>query len=80
MARGKHKLSTRFVESATKAGHHSDGQGLYLIVRASGSKSWSYVWIKQGRRREMGLGGLSKVPLALAREQAEQIRHQIGAA
>ena len=78
MARGKHKLSSRFVESVTKAGHHSDGQGLYLIVRASGSKSWSYVWIKQGRRREMGLGGLSKVPLALAREQAEQIRHQIG--
>ena len=78
MARGKHKLSSRFVESVTKAGHHSDGQGLYLIVRASGSKSWSFVWIRQGRRREMGLGGLSKVPLALAREQAEQIRHQIG--
>ena len=78
MARGKHKLSTRFVENVTKAGHHSDGQGLYLIVRASGSKSWSHVWIKNGKRREMGLGGLSKVPLALAREQAEQIRHQIG--
>ena len=78
MARGKHKLSTRFVESVTKAGHHIDGQGLYLIVIASGAKSWSFIWIRQGRRREMGLGGLSKVPLTLAREQAEQIRHQIG--
>jgi len=78
MARGKHKLSPRFVESVTKAGHHSDGQGLYLIVRASGSKSWSFVWIRQGQRREMGLGGVAKVPLAFAREQAEQIRHQIG--
>ena len=78
MARGKHKLSSRFVESVTKAGHHSDGQGLYLIVRVSGSKSWSFVWIKQGKRREMGLGGASKVPLAYAREKAEEIRHQIG--
>ena len=45
MARGKHKLSTRFVESVTKAGHHSDGQGLYLIVRASGPliTDWSGV-------------------------------------
>ena len=78
MARGKHKLSARFVEGVTKPGHHSDGHGLYLIVRASGSKSWSFVWIKQGKRREMGLGGLSKVSLSLAREKTEHIRDQIG--
>jgi len=78
MARGKHKLSSRFVEGVTKAGHHSDGHGLYLIVRASGSKSWSFIWIKQGKRREMGLGGLSKVSLPLAREKAESIRDQLG--
>lgn len=78
MARGKHKLSARFVENVNKAGHHSDGHGLYLIVRKSGSKSWSFVWIKQGRRREKGLGGLSKVSLSLAREKAQGLREHLG--
>lgn len=78
MAGGKHKLSSRFVETIKKAGHHSDGHGLYLIVRSSGSKSWSYIWIRQGKRREMGLGGVSTVSLDLAREKAEEIRDQLG--
>ena len=78
MAGGKHKLSQRFVDSVTKAGHHSDGHGLYLIVRKSGSKSWSFLWIRQSIRREMGLGGLSIVSLEQARTKADIIRQQLG--
>jgi len=79
MATGKHRLTARTVETLKKPGHHADGHGLYLIVRKSGSKSWSYIWIRNGRRREMGLGGLSTVSLALAREKADIVRKQVGA-
>ena len=80
MGKGEKKLSDTYVKkSGLKAGHHSDGRGLYLIVRKSGSKSWSYVWIKKGKRREMGLGGYPNVSLAQARKDAVQIRAQIAA-
>lgn len=80
MGKGEKKLSDTYVKkSSLKAGHHSDGRGLYLIVRKSGSKSWSYVWIKKGKRREMGLGGYPNVTLAQARKNAAQIRTQIAA-
>lgn len=65
-----------------KLKRYGDGHGLYLVVRATGSKSWSYIWIKHGRRREIGLGsadGAQKVSLAQARINAETIREQIAA-
>lgn len=80
MGKGENKLSSTYVKKSNlKAGHHSDGRGLYLIVRKSGSKSWSYVWIRSGKRREMGLGGYPDVSLAQARTNAQVIRTQIAA-
>ncbi len=75
---GQHKLTAIKVDRLKKPGHHGDGHGLYLIVRKSGSKSWSYVWIRQGRRREMGLGGFPSISLAQARKAANLVRKQIG--
>ena len=70
MARAVKRLSARSVATATKPGRHADGEGLYLVVDASGAKRWLFLFRWQGKLKEMGLGGLSTVPLADARERA----------
>jgi len=80
MGKGSDRLSATGIKSSKlKAGHHADGRGLYLIVRKSGTKSWSYLWIRKGRRREMGLGGYPDTSLEQARKKAQTIRTQIAA-
>jgi hypothetical protein len=59
-------LSIRKVETA-KPGRHSDGQGLLLLVKASGARSWVLQYQIKGRRRDMGLGAWPQVSLAKAR-------------
>lgn len=41
---------------AAPAGRHPDGDGLYLIVRDTGSRQWMLRIQAQGRRRDLGLG------------------------
>ena len=70
--RGRHPdkaLSAAFVRSAPP-GRHADGNGLYLFVQPSGTRSWVQRLVIRGRRRELGLGAATLVPLAKAREQA----------
>ena len=70
--RGRHPhkaLSAAFVRSAP-TGRHADGNGLYLFVQPSGTRSWVQRLVVRGRRRELGLGAVALVPLAEAREQA----------
>ena len=70
--KGRHPdkaLSASFVRSAG-AGRHADGNGLYLFVQPSGARSWIQRLIIRGRRRELGLGSVSLVSLAEAREKA----------
>jgi integrase len=62
------------VRSTTKPGRYADGNGLYLIVDPSGAKRWVLRTIVQGRRRDIGLGGVRLVSLAEAREQAAVYR------
>lgn len=77
------KLTKTKVEAEHGPARLSDGRGLYLVVRRpakgqrQGTKSWSFVWIRQGRRREMGLGGYPALSLKNAREKADQVRNQI---
>lgn len=71
------RLTAVAIKNATKPGRYGDGQGLFLVVGKSGSKSWIVRVQKHGRRRDIGLGGASKVPLKLARERATLIRSQI---
>ena len=51
-------------------GRHCDGNGLYLYVRRTGTRSWIPRLVIRGRKRELGLGSLALVSLAEAREQA----------
>ena len=70
--RGRHPdkaLSAAFVRSAPP-GRHADGNGLYLFVQPTGTRSWVQRLVIRGRRREMGLGAAGLVSLAEAREQA----------
>ena len=57
-----------------KAGRHSDGDGLYLVVKTTGARSWQFWFRRAGRRREMGLGGYPTVKLAEARRRALEAR------
>ncbi len=75
--KGKHKqksLSAVFIRSVSTAGRYSDGNGLYLIVDPSGAKRWVLRTVVLGKRRDIGLGGLSVVSLAEAREEAARLR------
>ncbi|PYE40490.1 integrase [Rhizobium sp. PP-F2F-G20b] len=79
MALALNKLSARAVTTIAKAGRHGDGGGLYLVVDASGAKRWVFLYRREGRLREMGLGGLNAVTLARARELATTARAQLQA-
>jgi integrase len=62
-------------------GRYLDGGGLYLQVTAGANgkinKSWLFRWTARGRERWMGLGSLTTVTLADARERARQCRLQV---
>lgn len=67
------KLTTKEVQNAPP-GRLVDGDGLCLITKASGSKSWILRVQHNGRRRDIGLGSLAALGLAEAREKARELR------
>ena len=70
--KGRHphkRLSAPFVRSAPP-GRHCDGNGLYLYVQKTGTRSWIQRLVIRGRKRELGLGSVELVTLAEAREHA----------
>lgn len=67
-------LTAQRVKHATEPGKYFDGNGLYLLVKPNGSRSWVQRIVIRGKRREMGLGSASLVTLAEAREAALQNR------
>ncbi|ATN32523.1 integrase [Rhizobium sp. ACO-34A] len=62
------------VKNLSEPGRYSDGNGLYLVVDPSGAKRWMLRTVVQGKRTDIGLGGLSLVSLAEARELALSYR------
>ncbi len=74
MARSHRQLTVLSVTRKKQAGYYSDGDGLYLQITSSGAKSWLYRYMLAGRRREMGLGALGDVSLAVARAKATTAR------
>lgn len=45
-----------------KAGRHADGDGLYLLVKPTGARSWVYRFMLEGKARDVGL---SRCPEAI---------------
>ncbi len=68
------KLTALAARALTKPGRHGDGDGLYLNVTPSGSKSWIQRIVIAGRRRDIGLGPYPAVSLATARAIAHDNR------
>lgn len=77
MARAIERLNALQVSRLKKPGYHADGAGLYLQVAPGGSKSWVLRFKRDGKTREMGLGGASVFTLAEARERAREARKQL---
>ena len=76
------KLTETKIKKLDKPGIYSDGGGLFLRVRAGGSKSWVFIYKRAGNRTELGLGGYSgnstaPVSLEIAREKAQAIRDRL---
>jgi len=67
------------VKAATKPGRYVDGDGLMLVVKPGGAKSWQLRIQANGKRRDFGLGSASLVSLADARERAYEMRKQVRA-
>lgn len=67
-------LSHMGVKNEIKPGYHCAGDGLYLQVTASGSKSWIYRYRLHGRSREMGLGAFARDSVTL--KEARQKRKE----
>ncbi|MEM8551096.1 MAG: integrase arm-type DNA-binding domain-containing protein [Pseudomonadota bacterium] len=59
---------------ALPSGRHADGGGLYLAVKETGARSWAFMWKRNGKRREAGLGAFPDVSLAQARRIADTYR------
>lgn len=53
------KLTALSVKNA-KAGRYADGDGLYLLVKPTGAKSWLLRVQFEGKRRDIGLGSVDK--------------------
>lgn len=71
------KLNPKQVENLTEPGTYEDGDGLRLIVKATGRKSWLLRFQLDGRRREMGLGAYPEISLKNARLEASSKRRQL---
>jgi integrase len=73
--RKQNLLTARNVETAKEPGRYSDGNGLYLVVRAGGSRQWVFLYRRDGKLKEMGLGSPAKgVTLAMARGLRDDAR------
>jgi integrase len=77
MSQEVNRLSARTVQTLKAPGLHPDGEGLYLRIKETGAKSWVFIWKRNQKRREMGLGSTKTVTLAEARSQADEAQRQV---
>ena len=68
------KLTVLSAKALNAPGRHGDGDGLYLNIAPSGTKSWVQRIVIDRRRRDIGLGSYNAVSLARAREIAHANR------
>lgn len=71
------RLSASQAAKVKKAGRHADGGGLYLSIDSNGRRRWVFMYVRDGKRTELGLGGARDLSLANARKQAASIREML---
>ena len=70
MPRTLNRLKPLTIERTKTSGRYADGGGLYLVVKPGPRKSWAFIYRRGSKMTELGLGGVSNVPLVAAREAA----------
>lgn len=79
--RGRHLLTSLEIKHSTKP-KLRDGDGLWLHTSKAGGRYWVFIYVRHGKRREMGLGpfgsGTGSVSLAAARTKADEVRAILG--
>src|SRR3546814_2337156 len=71
------KRSARKGETLPKPGWYNDGGGRYLRITEGRPTKWVYIFKRDTKCREMGLGALADVSLAVARELAASARQMV---
>jgi integrase len=71
------KLSAVAVAKLTKPGRYAVGDGAYLQIAVGGTKAWIFRYQRDGKARHMGLGPVSLISLAEAREKARNARRAL---
>ena len=74
MAKSINRLNALQVKQSTSAGWYADGNGLYLQVSKTGTKSWVFRYQISGKERRYGLGSYPTISLVSAREKAGHCR------
>lgn len=74
MAQAVNRMTARTVANLKEPGRYADGGGLYLQIGPTGTKSWLFMFKREGKRREVGLGALGTVSLSEARQKAADAR------
>ena len=76
MTAGLSRLKPLQIARASTPGRLSDGGGLYLIIGKTEHrpKSWAFLYFKEKKRRELGIGSLEDVSAADARALAAALR------
>jgi len=68
------KLTVQQIKSTNRRGFYGDGDGLYLKVTETGTKSWVFRFRVNGKLRDHGLGSVNTLSLAEARQAAQECR------
>jgi integrase len=71
------KLTAVQVRTLKEVGRHNDGDGLMFVIGKDGSRKWVLRVQANGKRRDLGLGSVSDIGLADAREAAGAMRKVI---
>lgn len=71
------QLTALQISKIKNRGRYGDGDGLWLQVTATGTRSWLFRFMRNGRAREMGLGSIKAVSLAQARALAAVCRNDL---
>lgn len=72
------ELEARYATKRAKDYKLADGEGLYLLVRASGSKLWRFKYRSAGKEKLHAFGVYPAVRLAAARLRRAEARVALG--
>lgn len=71
------RLTIHQAKRLTEPGRYGDGDGLYLLIAKTGTKSWMQRITIQGKRCDVGLGPFPIVALSEAREKSFDLRREV---